>query len=61
MSDQEYSTFSIKLPTAFIDDIDELRTQWGVETRESVLEKLLEVVFEDSEEEEDDEDLSKIS
>ena len=58
MSDQEYSTFSIKLPTAFIDDIDELRTQWGVETRESVLEKLLEVVFEDSEEEEDDEDLS---
>ncbi len=58
MSDQEYSTFSIKLPTAFIDDIDELRTQWGVETRESVLEKLLEVVFEDSEEDEDDEDLS---
>ena len=45
MSDQEYSTFSIKLPIAFIDDIDELRTQWGVETRESVLEKLLEVVF----------------
>ena len=58
MSEQEYSTFSIKLSTAFIDDIDELRTQWGVETRESVLEKLLEVVFEDSEEEEDDEDLS---
>ncbi len=51
MSEQEYSTFSIKLPTACIDDIDELRTQWGVETRESVLEKLLEVVFEDSEEE----------
>ena len=58
MSEQEYSTFSIKLPIAFIDDIDEFRTQWGVETRESVLEKLLEVVFEDSEEEEDDEDLS---
>ena len=58
MSDQEYSTFSIKLPTALIDDIDELRAQWGVETRESVLEKLLEIVFEDSEEEEDYEDLS---
>ena len=54
MSDQKYSTFSIKLPTAFIDDIDELRTQWGVGSRESVLEKLLEVVFEDTEEEEDD-------
>ena len=55
MSEEEYSTLSIKLPTAFIDHLDELRTEWGLETKGSVIEKILEAVFEDSEVDDDDE------
>ena len=33
MPEEEYSTLSIKLPTAFIDHLDELRTEWGLETK----------------------------
>ena len=55
MSEEEYSTLSIKLPTAFIDNLDELRTEWGLETKGSVIEKILEAVFEDSEVDDDEE------
>ena len=57
MPEEEYSTLSIKLPKAFIDNLDELRTEWGLETKGSVIEKILETVFEDSEVD-DDEELS---
>ena len=59
MSEEEYSTLSIKLPTAFIDHLDELRTEWGLETKGSVIEKILEAVFKE-EEEEEEEDGTKI-
>ena len=55
MPEEEYSTLSIKLPTAFIDHLDELRTEWGLETKGSVIEKILEAVFNDAEEDDDDE------
>ena len=55
MPEEEYSTLSIKLPTAFIDNLDELRTEWGLETKGSVIEKILEAVFEDSEVDDDEE------
>ena len=55
MSEEEYSTLSIKLPTAFIDHLDELRTEWGLESKGSVIEKILEAVFNDAEEDDDDE------
>ena len=55
MPEEEYSTLSIKLPTAFIDHLDELRTEWGLETKGSVIEKILEAVFNDSEEDDDEE------
>jgi len=51
MPEEEYSTLSIKLPTAFIDHLDELRTEWGLETKGAVTEKILEAVFNDAEEE----------
>ena len=38
MSDQEYSTFSIKLPTAFVDYLEQLGTEWGLESKGSVIE-----------------------
>ena len=55
MPEEEYSTLSIKLPTAFIDHLDELRTEWGLETKGSVIKKILEAVFEDSEVDDDEE------
>ncbi len=59
MSEQEYSTFSIKLPTAFVDHLEQLRTEWGLESKGSVIERLLEEIFDESlEEDDDDEDLS---
>ena len=55
MSDQEqeYSRFTIKLPIDLLDPIDELKDKWGLESRENVLERLLEVVFGESEEDDD--------
>ena len=55
MPEEEYSTLSIKLPKAFIDNLDELRIEWGLETKGSVIEKILEAVFEDSEVDDDEE------
>ena len=55
MSEEEYSTLSIKLPKAFIDNLDELRTEWGLETKGSVIEKILETVFNDAEVDDDEE------
>lgn len=45
MSEQEYSTVSIKLPTAFADRVEQLRTEWGLESKGSVIERLLEEIL----------------
>jgi len=48
---------SVDLPIGLIDRFDELKDQWGLRRRGAVLERLLETLFDDNENPEEDKDL----
>ena len=55
------SRISVDLPSDLIDRFDELKDQWGLRRRGAVLERLLETLFDDNENQEEDKDLPFIS